>query len=466
MTDFLQLRSLKTLEILTSEDSYVVKAEGVNQWVTCPLCKTGRLHGHGSQEQSFQDTPTHGKPVVIFIQRRRYRCTSCTKTLFEPVADLDGKRQATARLVRYIRDQSFSKTFAALAREVAVDEKTVRHVFDDFIEEVEAKTQFRTPRVLGIDELKIIGQYRAMITNIERKTVFDLRPSRAKADLLPYFRNLRDKDTIEWVAMDMYHVYKQVVRATLPQARIVVDRFHIQRMANDALEKLRKRIRKDLPARQRLKLKDERFLLLKRQHDLKGADMTRALEWFRQFPQLGEAHALKEGFLSIWDHKSRPEAEAACATWLGNIPPELAATFKDLTTAVHNWHDEIFSYFEQPITNAYTESVNRLAKDMNRMGRGYSFEVIRARMLYNEKARKDGAVVETVDVDDDQVSTNFEFQRMTMASIRKKQVRRVVEYGPYRGSAGIREKNSRIGSNTMIQRGNTPRRQAVRGLQN
>ena len=431
MTDFLQLRSLNTLEVVGDDERYVVKAEGVAPVATCPLCKVGRLHGHGSQEQSFQDTPTHGKPVVVFIQRRRYRCISCNKTLFEPVADLDSKRQATARLVRYIRKESFTKTFAALAREVDLDEKTVRHVFDDFIEEFEAKVRFRTPRILGIDELKIIGQYRAMITNIERKTVFDLRPSRAKADLLPYFRNLRDKDTIEWVAMDMYHVYKQVVRATLPQARIVVDRFHIQRMANDALEKLRKRIRKDLPARQRLKLKDERFLLLKRQHDLKGADMTRALEWFRQFPQLGEAHALKGGLWSIWDHKSGPEAEAACATWLGNIPPELAATFKDLTTAVHNWHDEIFSYFEQPITNAYTESVNRLAKDMNRMGRGYSFEVIRARMLYNEKARKDGAVVETVDVDDDQVSTNFEFQRMTMASIRKKQVRRVVEYGPY-----------------------------------
>ena len=431
MTDFLQLRSLNTLEVVGDDDRYVVKAEGVEQLTTCPLCKVGRLHGHGSQEQSFQDTPTHGKPVVVFIQRRRYRCTGCGKTLFEPVGDFDGKRQATARLVRYIRKESFTKTFAALAREVDLDEKTIRHVFDDFIEEFETKVRFRTPRILGIDELKIIGQYRAMITNIERKTVFDLRPSRAKADLLPYFRSLRDKDTIEWVAMDMYHVYKQVVRATLPQARIVVDRFHIQRMANDALEKLRKRIRKDLPARQRLKLKDERFLLLKRQHDLKGADMARALEWFRQFPQLGEAHALKEGFLSLWDQKSRPDAETACAKWLGNIPSELTATFKDLTTAVHNWHDEIFAYFEQPITNAYTESVNRLAKDMNRMGRGYSFEVIRARMLYDEKARKDGAVVETVLVDDDQASTNFEYQRMTMASIRKKQVRRVVEYGPY-----------------------------------
>ena len=65
------------------------------------------------------------------------------------------------------------------------------------------------------------------------------------------------------------------------------------------------------------------------------------------------------------------------------------------------------------------------------MGRGYSFEVIRARMLSNEKARKDGAAFETVEVDDDKPTTSFGFQRMTMASIRKKQVRRAVEYGPY-----------------------------------
>ncbi len=432
MTDFLQLQSLKTLQVESQDDGYIIHAEGTGQPDTCPLCGVGRLHGHGSQEQSFQDAPVRGKPVVIVIQRRRYRCTSCGKTLFEPVAALDGKRQATARLVRYIREQCFTKTFAALARDVAVDEKTVRHVFADFIEDIEAKIRFRTPRVLGIDELKIIGQYRAMITNVERKTVFDLRPSRAKADLLPYFRNLRDKDAVEWVTMDMYHVYRQVVHETLPQARIVVDRFHIQRMANEALETLRKRIRKDLPTRQRLKLKDERFLLLKRLHDLNADNVERMREWFRQFPLLSEAHALKEGFLSIWDHKRRADAEAAYGRWEANIPAELAATFKPISTAVHNWHGEIFAYFEQPITNAYTESVNRLAKDMNRMGRGYSFEVIRARMLYNLKARKDGAVIEEVLMDDDEPA-GFEFvtaTRLTKAR-RKKKVRRVVEYGPY-----------------------------------
>src|SRR3546814_21033478 len=40
------------------------------------------------------------------------------------------------------------------------------------------------------------------------------------------------------------------------------------------------------------------------------------------------------------------------------------------------------------VTNAYTESINRLAKDKNREGRGYSFEVMRARMLYTTKHKK------------------------------------------------------------------------------
>ncbi|EQD35930.1 transposase TnpA [mine drainage metagenome] len=73
--------------------------------------------------------------------------------------------------------------------------------------------------------MKILGDYRAMITNVEHPSIFDLRASRRKADLLTYFKNLPDKDRIQWVTMNLYDVYRQVVRTTLPQARIVVDRF-------------------------------------------------------------------------------------------------------------------------------------------------------------------------------------------------------------------------------------------------
>ena len=50
--------------------------------------------------------------------------------------------------------------------------------------------------------------------------------------------------------------------------------------------------------------------------------------------------------------------------------------------------DEMHFQVDMPVTNAYTESINRLAKDKNREGRGYSLEVMRARMLYTTKHKK------------------------------------------------------------------------------
>ena len=88
-------------------------------------------------------------------------------------------------------------------------------------------------------------------------------------------------------------------------------------------------------------------------------------------------------------------AEQAWTRWQANVPAKLRDDFKVLTTAMTNWHDEIFNYFENRMTNAFTESTNSLTHLMNQMGRGYSFEVIRGCMLYDPKARKHGAVVQS-----------------------------------------------------------------------
>lgn len=53
-----------------------------------------------------------------------------------------------------------------------------------------------------------------------------------------------------------------------------------------------------------------------------------------------------------------------------------------------NWEQEIFAYFDHRITNAYTESLKSLIRVMNRLGRGYSFEALRAKMLFTEGLAK------------------------------------------------------------------------------
>jgi len=59
----------------------------------------------------------------------------------------------------------------------------------------------------------------------------------------------------------------------------------------------------------------------------------------------------------------------------------MKAHFDPLIKAMGNWHDEVFAYFDHPITNAYTESLNNLIRVVSRVGRGYSFEALRAKLL-------------------------------------------------------------------------------------
>lgn len=65
-----------------------------------------------------------------------------------------------------------------------------------------------------------------------------------------------------------------------------------------------------------------------------------------------------------------------------SAPANLKPDFKKLLTAMTNWRTEILAVLDTPITNAYTEALNGVAKTINRTGKGYSFEVLRARLMF------------------------------------------------------------------------------------
>lgn len=68
--------------------------------------------------------------------------------------------------------------------------------------------------------------------------------------------------------MDMWRPYKDAVNTVLPHAKVVVDKFHVVRMANQALDSVRKALRDKMTTKERRTLMRERFILLKRKHDL------------------------------------------------------------------------------------------------------------------------------------------------------------------------------------------------------
>ena len=385
--DLLNLKHLRATEIDEQADRFVITADGQGEPTVCPQCGGTSLYRHGSQPQKYVDVPIRGKPVVVHLDRRRYRCTACGKTLFASLPDIDAKRLATVRFVRYTERLCLKRTFAELSRELGVDDKTVRHIFDDYVARLESSLPRVTPEIMGIDELKIVGQYRAMITNVSEQTLYDMLPTRNKADLNAYFRTFPDKHKVKVVTMDLWNVYRQVIEHHFPKQMIVADRWHVVRMANDAVERVRKDIRRTLSRSDRLRLKDDRFVLLARERSLTTEQRALLKDWEQRYPRLVRAYEVKEAFHALYEQRDRGTAETAAAQWLSSLTSDMALAFRETAVALKNWQQQIFNYYDCRISNAYTESINRLGKDMNRMGRGYSFEVIRARLLFEDKAR-------------------------------------------------------------------------------
>lgn len=387
-TNILNLPCYKVLGIQENEHDYHVSVETVTPPTTCPHCHSSNLVGFGRREQMVRDLPMHARRVGLYIDTRRYRCRSCSKTFYEALPEIDEKRLMTKRLMQWMGKQSIRRTFISLAEEVGCTEYTVRAVFADYVAELEKQFQFEAPKVMGIDEIHIIKRPRAVISNIHASTIINMLPDRNKKTVATYLSQLPGRERVQYVAIDMWPPYRDAVYAVMPQAKVVVDKFHVLRMGNDAMEQTRKALRATLSDKERRGLMHDRFVLLKRRHSLTDGEYLKLSGWISNYPLLGEAYRLKEEYFGIYDAADGFEARERYRRWVYSIPPELVEHWKPILTAWSNWQPEILEYFEHRITNALTESLNSVLRSLERAGRGYSFDVLRAKILFSERAHK------------------------------------------------------------------------------
>lgn len=348
----------------------------------CHSCGHDELYAHGKRTQQYMDLPIRSKRVGHEIDVKRYRCRACNKITQLPLPDMSEKYRMTNRLVTYIQKYALHKPFTHIAEEIGISEGTVRNIFNDYVSILEKEHKFETPKVMGIDEIHLAKKPRCVITNIEKRSIIEMLKDRNKLTVQKYLSNLDNPHVILNVAMDMWRPYRDSVKEILPDATIVIDKFHVVRMANDALEKCRKSIRKSLKQRERIDMKNDRYVLLKREHELTPHEQFLLSYWKGKYPLLSQTYDLKEAFYSIYDAKDKVDAYDRYESWESQLAEDVKPFFANLHKAVTNWHNEIFGYFDNPITNAYTESVNSLIRLIDRKGRSYSFDSIRAKVLY------------------------------------------------------------------------------------
>ena len=97
--------------------------------------------------------------------------------------------------------------------------------------------------------------------------------------------------------------------------------------------------------------------------------------------------------------ETKEEAWGEYLTWEASIPDELAKPFRPVKTAFRNWKTYILNYFDdERVTNAFTESFNAKIRRVYRDGRGYTFERLRAKVLFSDRLQKRVPIQEKVKV--------------------------------------------------------------------
>jgi len=173
------------------------------------------------------------------------------------------------------------------------------------------------------------------------------------------------------VVIDMNKTYRDLVKELCPNATLVIDKFHVVRHINWALENVRKRVQKLMHPDKRKYFKRSRKLLLARRKKLKEESVLALEILLRQSSDLANAYYLKELFYEFMDAKERQAAARKLHQFLLAAQVSGLKEFESCLNMLANWSKYILNAFECPYTNGYTEGTNNVIKVIKRNAFGY-----------------------------------------------------------------------------------------------
>lgn len=392
----------------------------------CPSCGVVSISVKDRTVTSPRDIPYGVDTIVVRWRKTRWRCREkdCDRESFtESIAQVPARARTTRRLRTQIGAAvgDAGRSVAEVAAAHAVSWPTAHRAFVEHAERLLVEPE--PVRVLGIDETRR-GKPRWEYCDAARRWVrvdpwdtgfVDLdgdqgllgqRTGRTGAAVIEWLeeRSAEFREAVEFVAIDPAAVYASALRTPglLPNATIVVDHFHLVKLANDALSKVRRGVTWELRDRRGRKADPEwanrRRLLTARE---RLSDNSFAKMWNRiadedPSAQILSAWIAKEELRTLLStvrvggdaHLTRHRLHRFLCWCVDSQIPELLA----LARTVDAWWPEIHAFLTSGVTNARTEGYNRLVKQVKRVGCGYRNPDNSARRIRFHCTRRQRAV--------------------------------------------------------------------------
>lgn len=358
--------------------SAIITLEPKERLHCCPKCGSKDLVKNGTRTRKFLGLPIGGKQTVFMCKLQRYKCKAegCDFDRQQDISFAHGSKTYIKRVVPYVVDLLKIGTIKDVSNQLGMSWDTVKDIHKEYLDARYDTPSLKGVKRIGIDEFAIRKGhvYKTIVVDLDSGRIIYVGDGKGVDALKGFWKRVRkNKLNIEIVSMDMSAAFFSSVSDNAPDAVIVFDHFHVVKLMNDALDKVRRDAYRDLKDEDVKKaIKGTRWMLLSNSEDLKGREkLDAALKLNRP---LFDAYYLKEDLRQIWMQISKEEAEKYLLDWVERMRATGNKHLVKVSNTVMAYRSGILSWYDHRISNGKVEGINNKIKVLKRVAYGYRDE--------------------------------------------------------------------------------------------
>jgi len=367
---------------LTKDGELILTIESTLSSTTCRRCGRTITERYGVDEpRLLRHLPILERLVYLRIRPKRFRCPFCDDhpTTTQQLDWYDPNALHTKAYERHLMVQLVNSTLTDVEAKEDVTSDALIGILDRWIATTVDWDALEPFATMGIDEIALLKGHRDFVAIISARTergdlhVLAVLPDRLKTTVLDWLASIPAaiRERIKSVCTDMWEGYITAVQEVLPDATVVIDRFHVARHYREAVDQLRKqevrRLKKELPKAEVDALKHTLWPFRKRSSALDDAEQERLDTLLAYSPALRQAYTLREQLTAIFDTaRSKADGLRRIRYWRMRVERSGLTCFDAILSLLDSRLDLIANYFIDHQTSSFVEGLNNKLKVLKR----------------------------------------------------------------------------------------------------
>jgi transposase len=342
----------------------------------CPVCGSKDVTTRGTHERTIKTLSIGLKEdCYVVVNIPRLHCHSCNNLRYMELNFAKPRKSYTHQLANFIILLYSISSILDIVRIVGLHWTSVKEIIKLYFEKKFSKPDLRNITMISIDEISIKKGHNYITIVIDAVTGQPLYVGDGKGEeALDAFWTMlgpRRRKRIKAVAIDMGRAYISAVQKHLPQARIVFDRFHVMKLVNETLDRLRKKVYATANDDQKLLLKGSKYLILSDEENLNEAKTERLDKLLKLNTPLTSAYILKEDLRQFWEKNRESTANKSLLNWIETARSTGEPMLIKLANTIEVHSYGLLNWYDFPINSGRIEGINNKIKLLKRRAFGF-----------------------------------------------------------------------------------------------